>query len=46
LFGIKLSQFKYIQYIFVGIGIALTIIIVFGGMMSLKKVDKKKKKNK
>ncbi len=48
LFGIKLNQPGTLQYIFLLIGIALTLVIVFGGMYTLiykDKSNKKKKKN-
>jgi hypothetical protein len=48
IFGIKLNQPGTLQYIFLIIGILLTLIVVFGGMYSLiykDKSNKKKKKN-
>jgi hypothetical protein len=47
LFGIKLSQFGKIQYIFIFIAGILTVAIVFGGLYTLtnKKKPQKKKKN-
>lgn len=48
LFGIKLNQPGTLQYIFLFIGILLTLVIVFGGMYTLiykEKSNKKKKKN-
>jgi len=46
LFGIKLNQPGLIQYCFLGIGILLTIIVVFGGLYILLTNKKEKEKSK
>lgn len=46
LFGIQLNQPGLIQYIFLGIGILLTVIIVFGGLYILLTNKKEKEKTK
>jgi hypothetical protein len=46
--GLRISQFGNWQYVFVGLAIALTFVIVFGGLWILlrKKPGKEKKKEK
>ena len=46
LFGIQLNQPGLVQYVFLGIGILLTIIIVFGGLYILLTNKKEKEKSK